>query len=281
MHWWERALPLCAAVLLIAGCDLRPVTDQVSVIDTFAVPSSTERSVQASDDTIPHVVAEPIETEPPAAGGNPNEHRSHADASVPADVPSSEPAPADEVTDEPDDGGATEAAEASRTTGARSDDAPSATADEADEPASAPDRDESSPAATVSSAPTAPAAAEATPSAATTAPVPLSAIEGQIVDLLNAEREAAGLRPLSVDARLTHGARAWATTMARDATFEHESEDGFSENIAYGYADAAQVHDAWMTSAGHRANRMRPGLTSYGIGVRAAGTTLYFAERFQ
>jgi uncharacterized protein YkwD len=307
MRWWERVLSLCAAVLLMAGCDLRPVTDQVSVIDTFAGPAALQQPAQASEDAIPHVTAEPIEiteptgTEPPAAGANPNEHRSQADVSVPDDTSPSEAGDVDDAADEPariteagdgedsataeagdgDDPATAEAGDGDdpATTEAGDGDGPTTTGD-----ASAPSasNDDSPPVgARPSSAPTArvPAPARSTDSA--TVPVPLSAIERQIVGLLNAEREAAGLQPLSVDSHLTHDARAWATTMARSGTFEHESERGFSENIAFGYADAAEVHRAWMASPGHRANRLRPRLTSYGVGVHAAGTTLYFAERFR
>lgn len=91
MRWWGRVLSLCAAVLLVAGCDLRPVTDQVSAIDTFAAPTAAEGSGQAPEDAIPHVVAEPIEAELSEAladvqvpGENRNEHRSHADPPVAA-----------------------------------------------------------------------------------------------------------------------------------------------------------------------------------------------------
>lgn len=296
MRWWERVLSLCAAVLLMAGCDLRPVTDQVSVIDTFAGPSTLQRSAQASEDAVPHVTAEPIEVteptgaEPPTAGDNPNEHRSQADVSSPDDMSLSEAGDVDHVADDSGRDAATEGAPSSRTTEAGDGDDPAtpgpgdggdpATTEDAGAP-SASDDDPRQVGARPSSAPTAGVPAPARRPHSATAPVPLSAIERQIVGLLNAEREAAGLQPLSVDSQLTHDARAWATTMARSGTFEHESERGFSENIAYGYADAAEVHRAWMASPGHRANRLRPGLTSYGVGVHAAGTTLYFAERFR
>lgn len=290
MRWWGRVLSLCAAVLLVAGCDLRPVTDQVSAIDTFAAPTAAEGSGQPPEDAIPHVVAEPIEAELSEAladvqvpGENRNEHRSQADLPVAATPsPSASPTaagPPGAASAGPDDdrGAAAPEDTGSATPGRDATRPPTADpeAPEAPGPVDVPDAD--APAAEPTPPPA--AAGERTPSPS--ASVPLSAIERQIVDMLNAERTAAGLRPVRVDARLTHGARAWATTMARGGAFAHESEGGFSENIAYGYADAAEVHDAWMASAGHRDNRLRPGLTSYGIGVRAAGTTLYFVERFQ
>lgn len=292
MRLWGRVLSLCAAVLLVAGCDLRPVTDQVSAIDTFAAPTAAEGSGQAAEDAIPHVVAEPIEAElsealadVPVPGENRNEHRSHADPpaaatpSPPASPTASGPPGAAPAESDDDRGTAAPEEPGSATPGRDATRPPTADpaapeAAEAPEPVDVPDAD-----APASEPTPPPAAAERTPSPS--ASVPLSAIERQIADMLNAERTAAGLRPVRVDARLTHGARAWATTMARGGAFAHESEGGFSENIAYGYADAAEVHDAWMASAGHRDNRLRPGLTSYGIGVRAAGTTLYFVERFQ
>jgi uncharacterized protein YkwD len=306
MRWWARVLPWCAALLVVAGCDLRPVADQVSVIDTFAVPTSVQQpSRPPADelpDDIPRVVAEPIDVDeasggealddeapgdPAAATGNPNEHRSQADPATAA------PGAAADGSDDAarGDDAPTERPQAGPTAPA-DDDGPSGDGPDGDEPAGAEQAgdagastestDESTDRATGRRDRGRPGAGASGPGRPAEVPtVPLSAIEREIVDLLNAERAAAGLEPVRVDARLTHGARSWATTMATGGAFTHESEGGYSENIAYGYADAAEVHEAWMSSPGHRGNRLRGGVEAYGIGVRAAGTTLYFVERFQ
>jgi Cysteine-rich secretory protein family len=109
----------------------------------------------------------------------------------------------------------------------------------------------------------------------------LSGVEQQVFNLLNAERERAGLSPLQLDSTLSQGARAWSRRMATEGFFEHDTSGNFAENIAYGYPTPAAVHDGWMNSEGHRANRMNSRYTTYGVGVFEQGNTLYYTERFK
>lgn len=103
--------------------------------------------------------------------------------------------------------------------------------------------------------------------------------EAEVLDLLNKTREQAGLDPVTLNSELAEGSRAWSCTMAKSGTFEHDPGN-FAENI--GYADAAAVHDDWMTSTGHRNNRMNPDHTEYGIGLCVDDDgTLYWTERFR
>jgi uncharacterized protein YkwD len=109
----------------------------------------------------------------------------------------------------------------------------------------------------------------------------LSGVEQQVFNLLNAERERAGLSPLQLNSTLSQGARAWSRRMATEGFFEHDTSGNFAENIAYGYPTPAAVHEGWMNSEGHRANRMNSRYTSYGVGVFEQGNTLYYTERFR
>jgi uncharacterized protein YkwD len=107
--------------------------------------------------------------------------------------------------------------------------------------------------------------------------------------LLNAERAAQGLGPLSADVHLTAAASAFAADMVARQFFDHVSPDGGTmmdrlhaagwhpagawsagENIAWGSGDLATpalIVDAWMHSAGHRANILNGAFTQIGLGI--------------
>lgn len=119
----------------------------------------------------------------------------------------------------------------------------------------------------------------------------------EVVVATNAERANHGLRPLTVDARLTRAAQAHSDDMVRRAFFAHESPDGsqvwdraraagysystIAENIAAGQRTAADVVHGWMHSPGHRANILKPELTQIGVG-RALGSEfgIYWTQVF-
>ncbi|HSK95827.1 MAG TPA: CAP domain-containing protein [Euzebyales bacterium] len=109
----------------------------------------------------------------------------------------------------------------------------------------------------------------------------LSGIEQQVFDLLNAERQQAGLDALQLDSTLSQGSRAWSRRMATEGFFAHDTGGNFAENIAYGYPSAEAVHRGWMESEGHRNNRMNSRYTSYGVGVFEQDGTIYYTERFR
>jgi hypothetical protein len=113
----------------------------------------------------------------------------------------------------------------------------------------------------------------------------LSAIEQEIFDTLNATRTDAGLRELELSAEIAAGARDYSCTMAETGVFEHAdiAAAGVNgENIATGQRSAAQVHQGWMNSPGHRDNRMNSRWTEYGVGVcEDDGGRLYYTERFR
>ena len=108
-----------------------------------------------------------------------------------------------------------------------------------------------------------------------------------VLCLLNAEREAQGLRPLLEDGRLHAAALAHARDMAKRNYFAHRSPDGTSpqqraeaagyrartvggENLAWGSREAATPSVAvrgWMESPGHRKLLLDPRFVAIGIGI--------------
>lgn len=106
----------------------------------------------------------------------------------------------------------------------------------------------------------------------------------QVVNLVNAERLAAGQVPLLVDTSAEEAAKAHAEDMQGRSYFSHTTPEGWSpatrlqlldasgftrvgENIAVGQPTAQDVMTAWMGSSGHRANILDPGYTHLGVGV--------------
>ncbi|HEY0637193.1 MAG TPA: CAP domain-containing protein, partial [Pseudonocardiaceae bacterium] len=124
-------------------------------------------------------------------------------------------------------------------------------------------------------------------------PPPPAGHTDQVVALVNQARAAAGCRALTVDDRLTAAAQGHSEDMARQDYFSHTSLDGrtfadriraagypspAAENIAKGQRSAQQVHDAWMNSAGHRANILNCSYTTIGVGLDPDGW--YWTQNF-
>jgi uncharacterized protein YkwD len=137
-----------------------------------------------------------------------------------------------------------------------------------------------------------------------------TAIELQIIQLVNSHRAANGLAPLAVSGLLNVAADFHSRDMAAigsvygpGAGMQHTlfgttrpevgdrldaagydnwtSSFAWGENIAYGYTTAAAVVNAWMNSSGHRANILSGSFTEIGVSVRvAADGTLYFTQNF-
>ncbi len=112
------------------------------------------------------------------------------------------------------------------------------------------------------------------------------ASETAMIDLVNKEREAQGLRPLMFDARLREVARAHSRDMFERRYFSHFDPEGndagdrldragidflyAGENLAYA-PDVSSAHDGLMKSDGHRANILQENFGRIGIGVITAG----------
>jgi uncharacterized YkwD family protein len=129
------------------------------------------------------------------------------------------------------------------------------------------------------------------------APTPgLAAAEQQMLDLINGERTAAGLTPLTADLRLVATARAKSQDMITGNYFDHNSPTLGSpfdqlraagityrtagENLA-GNQSVQAAHTALMNSAGHRANILSTRFTKIGIGIIEGGRYgMMFTQQF-
>ncbi|MFD7817196.1 CAP domain-containing protein [Streptomyces sp. NPDC059785] len=125
----------------------------------------------------------------------------------------------------------------------------------------------------------------------------LARTAADVVALTNAERAAAGLPPLTADARLTTAAQAHSADMIARAFYSHTSPDGrepwhraaaagsthrsVGENIACGQRSPAEVVRGWMDSPGHRANILKPAFTHIGVGFAGGGPAgTYWTQLF-
>ena len=107
--------------------------------------------------------------------------------------------------------------------------------------------------------------------------------EQKILELMNAKRTEAGLKPLTVDNTLVQVARYKSNNMIQNNFFSHTNPDGTKwtnwlqtigykyttsgENIAYNTSDPVELFNQWWNSPGHRANMMNASYTKVGIGV--------------
>lgn len=121
-----------------------------------------------------------------------------------------------------------------------------------------------------------------------------TSIAQEIVDLVNKERQKAGVAPLALDAKLSEVAQLKSEDMKAKKYFSHTSPTYGSpfemmkqfdisyksagENIAMGQTTAKQVMDAWTNSAGHRANILEGKFTHIGVGYVEKGH--YWTQMF-
>jgi uncharacterized protein YkwD len=112
-------------------------------------------------------------------------------------------------------------------------------------------------------------------------------LETQMLEMVNAERRAAGLKPVKPDVQLTELARDHSRDMFARGYFSHVSPDGKDlgnrlQQAKVGYLSAGEnlalaptlytAHTGLMHSPGHRANILRPQFGRLGIGVLDGGT---------
>jgi uncharacterized protein YkwD len=118
----------------------------------------------------------------------------------------------------------------------------------------------------------------------------LDEVRAAVLCLHNRDRAAAGLPALKENAKLRKAAVGHSDDMVSRRYFDHDEPDGddmvdrirragyvrpgdawsLGENIAWGtekLATAAEIHEAWMNSAGHRANILRRSFKEIGIGI--------------
>ena len=111
-------------------------------------------------------------------------------------------------------------------------------------------------------------------------------LEKQMLDLVNRERQAAGLSPLAPDPELTEVARRHSADMFKRSYFAHDTPEGLTpfdrmreadvrfltagENLALA-PTIPVAHTGLMNSPGHRANILRREFGRVGIGVMDGG----------
>lgn len=122
----------------------------------------------------------------------------------------------------------------------------------------------------------------------------VSSYEKEVVRLVNEIRAKNGLNPLTEDWELSRIARYKSRDMKDNNYFSHTSPTygspfnmmksfGISyktaaENIAKGQATPQAVVNAWMNSAGHRANILNSSYTKIGVGYVKSGN--YWTQMF-
>lgn len=120
--------------------------------------------------------------------------------------------------------------------------------------------------------------------------------EAQMLKMVNSEREANGLQPLTMDAKLRKLARSHSMDMLERGYFSHYTPDGFSPfdrmnaaDIEYTYAgenlalapSTELAMQGLMDSKGHRANILNPNFKKVGIGAIDGGIYgLMFSQEF-
>lgn len=125
----------------------------------------------------------------------------------------------------------------------------------------------------------------------------LSAMESEVVRLVNIERQKEGLQPFTTSSELSKVARVKSEDMATKNYFSHTSPTYGSpfemmksfgvkyntagENIARGQLTAQSVVNGWMNSSGHRANIMNPSFNKIGVGLaKSSNGTNYWTQMF-
>lgn len=116
----------------------------------------------------------------------------------------------------------------------------------------------------------------------------------EVLKIVNQERAKAGLAALTTNTTLQNAANKRAQEIA--TSFSHTRPDGRStftvldeynisyraagENIAYGQKTPSEVMNAWMNSAGHKANILGSQFGKVGIGVYKVGNVYYWSQEF-
>ena len=136
--------------------------------------------------------------------------------------------------------------------------------------------------------------ATTTPTAATTTTPTTEDLCLQVAAIVNQERAANGVAPLTYDTELAKLAQIRAQELT--VSFSHTRPDGTmcielmtqngisyraaAENIAYGQRTPEQVMNSWMNSEGHRKNILNADLKNIGVGCYEKNGTKYWVQLF-
>lgn len=105
--------------------------------------------------------------------------------------------------------------------------------------------------------------------------------------MINQSRAQYGRNPVEFHGDLWFKAQAWSDRMAADGYLHHSNlTDGvghlpwrkLGENVGVGY-DLGSIHNAFMSSSGHRANILDPAFTQTAVGVTRDGYGRYWVTQ--
>lgn len=116
----------------------------------------------------------------------------------------------------------------------------------------------------------------------------------ELYDMVNFTRVGNGLAPLAWDNQLASLAQDLSTWNSMTGRLEHRDLgavirspefsrfQSLGENILVGSCglSAGQMHQAWMNSAGHRANILSPSYNVIGIGIVCSGGRVWATQNF-
>ena len=124
-----------------------------------------------------------------------------------------------------------------------------------------------------------------------------ASFQQEVLKLVNAERAKQGLKPLTLNTKLSNVATLKSQDMINKNYFSHTSPTYGSpfdmmkqfgityraagENIAKGQKSPQQVMNSWMNSSGHRANILNSNYTELGVGIaKSSNGTIYWTQMF-
>lgn len=114
-----------------------------------------------------------------------------------------------------------------------------------------------------------------------------SSEQARVAELVNQTRAQYGRSALRDNLQLDEKAQAWAEHLARNNTLAHSNLPSgityqwrsLAENVGYG-GSVEQVHQAYLNSAGHRANILDPRWNYMGTGVAWRGSRVFTVQVF-
>ncbi|KAL4125515.1 hypothetical protein PRIC2_009098 [Phytophthora ramorum] len=120
---------------------------------------------------------------------------------------------------------------------------------------------------------------------------PPNGFQTEMLNAVNKERRARGLRELCMNKKLQNAAQGHSNDMAAKDYMAHTSPDGSTmaqrikdagydrtasgENVAAGHTSVQQVMEAWMNSEHHRDNILRNKFTHFGCGYAYSESSTY------
>jgi len=105
----------------------------------------------------------------------------------------------------------------------------------------------------------------------------MSALEKEVLSLVNAERAKVNAKPLACHTKLVTASKEWSQSQCKAQKLSHDNLQSrikktgvkyfsIGENVAYGKSNAAGVMSQWMVSKGHRENILNASFTHIGVG---------------